>query len=200
MKKAIILGLLCLMFLPLAVMAAEDWSDYDNIDNAWDGQKTITNKQFEDTMNAIQAKKKQKEAKQREKAIKKVKGNSLTPQMDAHNENMVNEQPQENLDEGQLLNIPVDFTVDGKIIDRGFYKVLGERKQDGVYILLYQAHSLKAKIKANETNDDFDEKYIQFAKMIPCNSHQFKIIYGSVDFNAFVYLSFVEPEPFFKTE
>ena len=40
------------MFIPLDVMADEDWSSYDNIDNAWDGQKAITNKQFEETMNA----------------------------------------------------------------------------------------------------------------------------------------------------
>ena len=200
MKKVFCLILFCIMLTPLTALSGEDWSDYDNIDNAWDGQKTITNKQFEDTMNAIQAKKKQKEAKQREKAIKKVKGNSLIPQMDAHNENMVNEQPQENQEECQLINIPVDFLVDGKIIDRGFYKVIGERKPDGVYLLLYQAHTLKAKIKANETNDDFDEKYIQFAKMLPCNSHQFNIIFGSVEFNAFAYISFIEPESFFKTE
>ena len=148
MKKVFCLILFCIMLTPLTALSGEDWSDYDNIDNAWDGQKTITNKQFEDTMNAIQAKKKQKEAKQREKAIKKVKGNSLIPQMDAHNENMVNEQPQENQEECQLINIPVDFLVDGKIIDRGFYKVIGERKPDGVYLLLYQAHTLKAKIKA----------------------------------------------------
>ena len=67
-KRIFILILLCCMFIPLDVMADEDWSSYDNIDNAWDGQKAITNKQFEETMNALQANKKRKEDRKREKA------------------------------------------------------------------------------------------------------------------------------------
>ena len=72
-----------------------------------------------------------------------------------------------------------------------------EKKADGVYIMLYQAHQLKAKIKARETKDDFEEDCITFAKVLPCNDHQMKIIFGSVDFNAFVYITFVEPEVLF---
>lgn len=196
-KRIFILILLCCMFIPLDVMAEEDWSSYDNIDNAWDGQKAITNKQFEETMNALQANKKRKEDKKREKAIRKVKGASLIPQMDAHNDNMINENPEEIVDEGQLINIPVDFVVNGQAVERGFYKVLGEKKDDGVYIMLYQGHDLKAKIKARETNDDFDEQYIQFVRLLPFNDHQMKIIFGSVAFNAVAYINFIEPQSMF---
>ncbi len=185
------------MFIPLDVMADEDWSSYDNIDNAWDGQKAITNKQFEETMNALQANKKRKEDRKREKAIRKVKGASLIPQMDAHNDNMINENPEETVDEGQLINIPVDFVVNGQAVERGFYKVLGEKKDDGVYIMLYQGHDLKAKIKARETNDDFDEQYIQFVRLLPFNDHQMKIIFGSIAFNAVAYINFIEPQSMF---
>lgn len=196
-KRIFILILLCCMFIPLDVMAEEDWSSYDNIDNAWDGQKAITNKQFEETMNALQANKKRKEDKKREKAIRKVKGASLIPQMDAHNDNMINENPEETVDEGQLINISVDFVVNGQAVERGFYKVLGEKKDDGVYIMLYQGHDLKAKIKAKETNDDFDEQYIQFVRLLPFNDHQMKIIFGSVAFNAVAYINFIEPQSMF---
>ena len=50
--------------MSFGVVYAEDvdWSTIGNPDNAWDGQKSITNKQFEETMNALQAKKKKKEA------------------------------------------------------------------------------------------------------------------------------------------
>ena len=196
-KRIFILILLCCMFIPLDVMADEDWSSYDNIDNAWDGQKAITNKQFEETMNALQANKKRKEDRKREKAIRKVKGSSLIPQMDAHNDNMINENPEETVDEGQLINIPVDFVVNGQAVERGFYKVLGEKKDDGVYIMLYQGHDLKAKIKARETNDDFDEQYIQFVRLLPFNDHQMKIIFGSIVFNAVAYINFIEPQSMF---
>ena len=190
--------LLFIIFLfPLLSFAGEDWSSYDNIDNSWDGQKTITNKQFEETMDALQARSKRKEAKKKERVLRKFKGSSLTPQMDAHNEEIVNEQPDECLKEPQLINIPVDFIVNGELIERGFYRIDGEKKEDGVYILLYQAHTLKAKIKAKETNDDFEEDFIQFAKILPCNDHQIKIIFGCIDFNAFAYITFIEPESIF---
>lgn len=199
MIKRILTILIALCFmLPMTVFGADDpWADYYNVDNAWDGQKSITNKQFEETMDALQARSKKKEAKQREKAIRKVKGSSLIPQMDAHNEDMVNEQPDEELDETQLLNIPVDFVSNGEVVERGYYKVLGEKKPDGVYILLYQAHKLKARIKARETDNDFDEECIQFVKVTPCNDHQMKLIFGCLDFNAYVYLNFIEPESIF---
>lgn len=193
-KKFLVTGLSIVILSSLSVFAGEDWSSYDNIDNSWDGQKSITNKQFEETMDALQAKAKRKEAKKREKVIRKFKGSSLTPEMDAHNEEIVNEQPDETIDENQLIGIPVDFIVNGELIERGFYKVEGQKMSDGVYILLYQAHVLKAKIKARETKDDFEQDYIKFAKILPCNDHQMKIIFGCVDFNAFAYISFIEPE------
>ena len=60
MYKKIVLFLIISMFA-LPICAEEvDWSKYDNIDNAWDGQKVITNKQFEETMNALEAKKNKK--------------------------------------------------------------------------------------------------------------------------------------------
>lgn len=196
-KKIIIFLLLCFIFSPTVFASDDAWSDYSGVDNAWDGQKTITNKQFEETMDALQAKSKKKADKKREKMIRKVKGSSLTPELDAHNDNMVNEQPDETLDTVEVINVPVDFYANGKVIESGYYKVLGQKEADGVYLLFYQAHTLKAKLKARETDDDFDEECIKFVKILPCNDHQMKIIFGCVDFNAFTYITFVEPESVF---
>ena len=74
-KKIVLLLILSLFALPICAEEV-DWSKYDNIDNAWDGQKVITNKQFEETMNALEAKKNKKMNRQKEKAIRKLKGNS----------------------------------------------------------------------------------------------------------------------------
>ena len=198
MIKRILVILISVLFIGSGLTyAGDDWSDFSSVDNAWDGQKTITNKQFEETMDALQAKAKRKEAKKKEKVLKKFKGSSLIPEMDAHNEDMINEQPDETVAQFQLINIPVDFIANNQVVERGYYKVEGEKKSDGVYINLYQAHELKAKLKARETNDDFNEETITFAKVLPCNDHQMKIIFGSVDFNAFVYITFVEPEALF---
>lgn len=194
MMKKFLLTLITIFLSFNLICLAEDWSSYDNIDNAWDGQKSITNKQFEQTMDALQAKKKKKEAKAREKAIRKVKGSSLTPDMDAHKEDITPQSPQQEFDEGELISIPIDFVHDGKIIDRGFYKVTGVKQNDKVYILLYQAHTLVAKLQARETDDDFNEPAIQFTKLLPVNDHTMKIIYGCIDFNAYVNIEFEEPE------
>ena len=179
----------------LPICAEEvDWSKYDNIDNAWDGQKVITNKQFEETMNALEAKKNKKMNRQKEKAIRKVKGSSLHDNMDAHKDNIESQTPLEEAEECQVINIPVNFVSNGKIIDCGFYKVVGEKKDDGVYLELYQAHNLIAKIKARETQDDFDQEFIQFVKLIPDTDTRMKLIFGSVAFNAYTYINILEPQ------
>ena len=194
MYKKIVLFLIISIFA-LPICAEEvDWSKYDNIDNAWDGQKVITNKQFEETMNALEAKKNKKMNRQKEKAIRKVKGSSLHDNMDAHKDNIESQTPLEEAEECQVINIPVNFVSNGKIIDCGFYKVVGEKKDDGVYLELYQAHNLIAKIKARETQDDFDQEFIQFVKLIPDTDTRMKLIFGSVAFNAYTYINILEPQ------
>lgn len=198
MIKRILLSLITMVLSANIIsFASEDWSSYDNIDNAWDGQKSITNKQFEQTMDALQTKKKRREAKAREKAIRKVKGSSLTPDMDAHKDEITPQSPEQKFDEGELISIPIDFVNDGKIVERGFYKITGIKQDNKVYILLYQAHTLVAKILAKETDDDFNEPAIQFTKILPVNDHTMKIIYGCTDFNAYVNIEFEEPEASF---
>lgn len=196
MKKAYLV-LISLVLSANLFVFAEDWSGYDNIDNAWDGQKSITNKQFEETMDALQARKKKKDAKAREKAIRKVKGSSLTPDIDAHKDDITPQTPQQEYDEGELISIPIDFVNDGKTIERGFYKITGVKQDGKVYILLYQAHTLIAKLRARETDDDFNEPAIQFTKLLTVNDHTMKIIYGCIDFNAYVDIEFDEPETTF---
>lgn len=197
MKKFLILFMTIFLSINLLSYADEDWSGYDNIDNAWDGQKSITNKQFEETMDALQAKKKRKDQKQKDKAIKKFKGSSLIPQHDAHKDEITAPDAVEEFEDGELISIPVDFIHDGKLIERGFYKIKGEKKDNKVYISLYQAHTLIAKFLATETDDDFGESAIQFTKLKTINDHQLKIIYGCVDFNAYVYIYYEEPKPLF---
>lgn len=192
-KKIVLLLILSLFALPICAEEV-DWSKYDNIDNAWDGQKVITNKQFEETMNALEAKKNKKMNRQKEKAIRKLKGKSLHDNMDAHKENIESQTPLEEAEECQVLNIPVNFVSNGKIIDCGFYRVIGEKKDDGVYLELYQSHNLITKLKALETNDDFNQEFIQFAKLIPDTDTRMKLIFGSVDFNAYTYINILNPQ------
>lgn len=194
MCKKIFLILLILS-VSCPVLAEEvNWSKYDNIDNSWDGQKIITNKQFEETMSALEAKKNKKINRKHERAIRRFKGNSLDASTDVHKNDIQSQSPMAEIDDCQLINIPVDIVLNGQAIEKGYYKIVGEKKDKAVYLDLYQAYKLVAKIKAQETNDDFNQEYVQFVKLLPYNNHQMKLIFGNVTFNAYAILNFIEPE------
>lgn len=192
MKKLTLLLISLFLILP-ALAESVDWSKYDNIDNAWDGQKMITNKEFEETMKALEERKNRKQIRKHEKEIRKFKGKSLHDDMDAHKDSINSQTPLDTIEDCQLINIPVDFMVDNKIIEKGFYRIIGEKKDGNTYIELYQAQKQIAKIKAHETKDDFNEEFIQFAKYIPYNDEYIKLIFGCLEFNAYAYLNIVEP-------
>lgn len=159
--------------------------------NLWENQKPVTDKEFEAAIDTLQAKKKQKEAKQRKKKIKKVSGGgtSLHPGLDPTNEITELEPLKTNKDEGRLVNIPVDLLIDNGILEKGYYNVYGEKDKEGnIYFSFYQSQFLKGKVKAKETQYDFESDDIDFAKFEPYDDNYVRIIYGSLDFNAYVYL------------
>ena len=181
-----------LTLIPIASYADDDWDSFSDIDRAWDGQKSITNKEFEQAIDTLEGKKKQKEEKQRKKKIKKISGGgeSLHPDLDPNSEIKALTPLKENED-GELLNIPVHMIIDGNSLEKGFYKVIGEKdKENNIYLSFYQSQFLKAKVKANETQDDFNQETIDFVELIPYNDNYIKIIFGSLDFNAYVFIKY----------
>lgn len=176
-----------------AAVMAEDWDDFSNLDRAWDGQKTITNKEFEDVMDALQVNQKKKEARQRKKAIKKIGGGgtSLHSGLNPDNEfgEMQKLSPEQ---EGILVNIPVDLIVENRVLERGFYKLFAEKDENSghFYILFYQSQYFKGKVQADETKDDFGEDELNFARLVPYNESFVKMIFGCLDFNLFAYIPY----------
>ena len=72
MRKLSLILFMLLFFVP--VCFSDEWDDFSGIDRAWDGQKSITNKEFEEAIDALQSNQKKKEEKQRKKKIKKISG------------------------------------------------------------------------------------------------------------------------------
>lgn len=191
MKKNFVILFFLLFFL--CPVIADSWDDLSNVDRMWDGQKTITNQEFEQVMDALQENEKKKEVKKKKKKIKKISGggNSLHEELNINSK--INNFSIENSSKDELiLNMPVNIFLDGKILEKGYYKIVGERnKEDGkVYINFYQSQFLKGRLQMTETQDDFGEELLDFVKVIPCNENFIKIIFGSVDFNAFSYVHF----------
>lgn len=168
-------------------------SDYEDFDSTWAGQKVITNQEFETTMDALEEKKNKKEAKQKAKKLKKFKGGSLHKELDATIEDLPDQTVKDPNLEEQIVLLHVDAVVDGKILEKGYYRVLSEKKDGQVFLNLYQSHELKAKIRARETDDDFGEQDIMFAKIVPHKDGVLKFIYGSIEVNAYAYIRYIEP-------
>ena len=68
----------------------------------------------------------------------------------------------------------------------------GEKKNGKLYLKFYQAHYLMAEIPAVETHDDYDQETVHFVKILDNGEKQLKIIFGSIDFNAYSVVDIAE--------
>ena len=174
---------------------ADEWSDFADLNRAQDSQKSITNKEFEQVMDALQQKTKRKEAKQKKKRAKKISGGGTSLHNELNPDKIIPElESVKPVSEDLLINLPVNLIVDGKSLDKGYYNVVGERDKDTqkIYLSFYQAHYLMAKIEANETEEDYGEEEVNFVKIKDYNDAFVKLIFGSIDFNAYAYIPFSE--------
>lgn len=106
---------------------------------------------------------------------------------------VINEQTEEK-EALSVICIPVELKVgnDG-ILPVGHYQVDGEKDEnDSIVLKFYQAQYLMAQFPAEETTDDFDEDTISFVKWLPEGDDKIKIIYGSMDFNAYTIIELNE--------
>ena len=196
MKKLVYIILFLFLLSPVSIFADDFFDNYTGIDRAWDGQKSITNKEFEEAINTLTEKKQKKEAKAKKKKIKKISGGGtslhkgLEPMSEISAQDSLKKKGEF---DGQLLNLPVDIVVDGNILERGFYNVFGEKDKNGdVYLSFYQSQYLKGKVKASVTKNDFDDENLDFVKMEPYNDDYIRIMYGSLDFNAYTYVKYLK--------
>ena len=171
------------------------WEDFSALDKTWDAQKTIPNSDYEEVVNALQEKKDAVENKKKKKKFKNLfrgGGSSLHKELKP-DENVKDIPNIKSKEEGVLTNVFVDLLLDGTILEKGFYKIVAKRdEQKKIYIKFYQSQFLKGEIVATETDDDFGEETIDFARVLPYNKNFVKIIFGSIDFNAYVYVPYME--------
>lgn len=193
MKK--ILVLICLSSFIMAALPAFADADLDlggdnsggidmldkyNPENAWNGQKKITDEDFEKTMKRLEAKKKKRKFGQ----SKPLKGKSLKEEADTSDILGISS------DKSVLLGLPVTLlTNEGTEIPIGHYKVVGVKIKGKVYFDFYQAYSRIARVEGVETESDFNQDTVSFIKIIPYDEHRVKIIFGSLDFNAYAFIN-----------
>jgi hypothetical protein len=105
------------------------------------------------------------------------------------NETEVINEEVEDKDTMPVVCIPVDLNVGDGVLPVGHYQVKGEKDENGNVVLkLYQAQYVMAQFPATETSDDFNEDTITFVKWLSEGDDKIKLIYGSIDFNAYAVL------------
>ena len=149
---------------------SDDWNKvYENDVDIHQPVPVVTDKEFQEAYDSKVGKKKKKDK------YENVKGDDMKGHSDI---------------EGNYPSVMLYekfYTDDNKILQEGFYKavVVLPKPQDPeqkYFVHFFQGHSHKGKIQMYETDDDYDEPTVNYAKMIE-NKGQYKFIYGNIDCN-----------------
>jgi len=180
MKK--ILSILFSFFvLTVGVSYAEDGDIWDNYgdQNFYGNSKAVSDEEFDKALES--------------KMKKKKKKNKNIPKGSEFHQANETQSINEAGEELNILCVPVNIALrDSRFIPVGHYNVIGEKKDGRISLKLYQAHSLIGEMPAIETDDDFNQDTVNFVKIIEDKDNKLKLIYGSIDFNAYSIIDVAE--------
>lgn len=177
MRKFLTILFIIIFSTSNAVFAEGDLWDNFGDTNVY-GQTPVSDKEFEQALESKKGKKK------RDKNI---------PKGESFSQSNETEQINNSAKEPQILLIPLNLkTNNHSIIPTGHYEIEGVKENGNVYLKLYQAHNVIAKIPAVETNDDFNEPTINFVKLLPHGENHVQIIFGGINFNAYSIIDIAE--------
>lgn len=177
MRKILTTLFAIIFFAGNASFAEGEIWDYFGDQNVY-GQKPVSDKEFEQ---ALESKKKKKK---RDKNIPKGE------EFHQSNETQFIKQAEEEL---PVLCVPVRIKLsENEILPVGHYQIAGEKKNGKPYLKFYQSHYLMAEIPAVETPDDFNQETVHFVDILNNGEKQIKIIFGSIDFNAYSLVDIAE--------
>lgn len=190
MKRFLLLFLFVfLLCIPVFAMEDDDvgsMSDFFGkkgtvFDDPFVGQKQYTDEEFQKALE-------EKKSQLKKKRAKKTKG-------DGHSD----------LDSAVKIDETVQKTIilmvsnnllngDGAFIPIGHYKIVGVEEDSKVFLDFYQSHIKVARVPAVKTRYDFGKPDINFAEIIPYDNCKVKVIFGSLDFNAWTLLRIVDSQ------
>lgn len=186
MKKFVSLIVIILSIVCITNGAYADDFDISTSDDLWDNwndsqptyaqNKSVSDEDFEKAVQQLE-----------EKKNKKIRKKLVPKGEEFHQSNeteIINEQSEK--ESLPVVCIPAEIILENGVLPIGHYQVKGIKEENGeVSIELYQAHFVMAKFPAIETKDDFEAETISFAKCMPEGDNNIKIIFGSIDFNAY---------------
>ena len=179
MKKFLIM-----FFIILCASINTAYAEGDLWDNFGDtnvyGQKPVTDEEFEKALES----KKGKPKKPKDKLLRN--GEAF---QESNETEVLSKMPAEL----PILLVPANLEIKKDVIlPVGHYQVKGVKKDGKIFLQLFQSSELLASIPAAETRDDFGEDEINFVRLIGVNENQVKIIFGSLDFNAYAVMKIAQ--------
>ncbi len=180
MKKLSLIFMIITILLGSTALAEGDLWDNFGDQNQYGTKKYVSDKDFQKAI----------DVKKGEKKPKKKKGDTFHQSDET---NVINQIPKEL--PVVCITTPIKVSEDA-ILPVGHYQVVSEKRTNGIFLKLYQGHYLITEFPATETLDDFDEPEINFANFI-FDGNGYKLIYGSIDYNAYVNLDAINSEETF---
>ncbi len=186
MKKFLIVCLSC--FFIITPVLGDDvdlpatgdlWDNWGAEQNFYGNDKNVSDEDFDKAIDSLKSKKNRWVDRLKKKQI--PKGEEFNQSNETE---IINEQADK--DTLPVVTIPVEIILKDGVLPVGHYQLKGEKTDDNNVVLrLYQAQYMMAELPAIETDDDFDEETITFAKWLLEGEDKIKIIYGSIDLNAY---------------
>lgn len=160
------------------------WQNWGNNQDFYGQDKpAISDEEFEKALQSV--KEKQDKLGTWIKKLQKPRGKEYRQS----NETEVINEEVEDKETSPVVCIPAEIKIGDGVLPVGHYQVKGEKDENGNVVLkFYQAQYLMAQVPATETADDFGQDIITFVHWQNADNDSIKIIYGSIDFNAYAYL------------
>lgn len=168
MKKFLSLIFVIFVSINAAFADGDLWDNFGDT-NIY-GQEAVSEQDFEKALESKQ---------------KKKKRNKNIPKGENFSQSNETEMIKDSTKELPILVIPLNLKIGEAVVPIGHYQIEGVKEGNDVFLKLYQAHDVIAKIPAEETDDDFGEETINFVKLKEHGDYHVEIIYGGVDFNAY---------------
>lgn len=195
MKKLFIFILLTMLVIPQSVLAndvdlpatGDLWDNWNTRQNEREA-KPVSDEEFDKALEQVD--KKVNKWKNWAERRKIPKGEEFSQSNETE---IINNDEETNKDSLPVITLPIELKAGEDFVPVGHYQVKCEKTDNGTILKLYQAHYEMAQFPAVETNDDFGEETISFAKWFAEGEDKIKIIYGSMDFNAYSIIEIKEP-------
>ncbi len=163
------------------------WDNWNSPKDFYGQDKPVTDEDFDKAIEQVKDK-------QNRNWFGLKKRNKNIPKGEEFSQSNETEIINSNADKNSLpvISLPVELKVGDDILPVGHYQIKAEKDGDSSVIKFYQSQYVMAQVPAQETSDDFGEEEILFAKWVPENDNQIKLMYGSMDLNAYAIIDIVK--------